>query len=128
MSYIMKKCYACKVNKSPDQFSKDKSKKGGLQGKCNECRRAYRKTPAGKEATKKSITKYQNAHKARKYFDKRRPTPPDRCSACHSINRVEAHHHDYNLPMNVTYLCLRCHRDWHSKNTPLNRAIGIFTS
>lgn len=32
---------------------------------------------------------------------------------------VQAHHDDYNKPMEVRWLCQRCHHEWHKKNKPI---------
>jgi len=89
--------------------------------------KAYQKTDEGKKVRSKSRVRYPNAHKSRSYFTHRRPTPPDTCSICPSTDNIQAHHHDYDLPMEVTYLCKKCHVSWHSENTPSNRVTGRFT-
>ena len=40
---------------------------------------------------------------------------PERCEACEGIGRVEAHHADYSKPLEVAWLCVRCHRQAHSR-------------
>jgi hypothetical protein len=38
---------------------------------------------------------------------------PDRCLGCgapDSERRVEAHHHDYSMPLDVVWVCSKCHR------------------
>lgn len=39
------------------------------------------------------------------------PEPCDHCGA----DKVEAHHEDYTLPLDVTWLCRRCHNLHHAR-------------
>ena len=82
-----------------------------------------------KLSSKKTNEKYVNANKSRKYYDKRKYKiiVKDKCELCESQYMVQAHHDDYNLPLEVTFLCRTCHSEWHRNNTPLNREKGIFT-
>ena len=38
---------------------------------------------------------------------------PDHCSNCGQTRRLEAHHHDYAEPLQVTWLCRGCHARAH---------------
>lgn len=35
------------------------------------------------------------------------------CAFCGSTDSLEAHHHDYSKPLDVTWLCVPCHRKFH---------------
>ena len=35
------------------------------------------------------------------------------CTFCGATDNIEAHHHDYSLPLDVTWLCTPCHRKFH---------------
>jgi hypothetical protein len=35
---------------------------------------------------------------------------PIHCSVCHEHKKLDAHHEDYNKPLEVTWLCRLCHR------------------
>ncbi len=41
---------------------------------------------------------------------------PDACESCHTRGKVEAHHIDYSRPLEVTWLCRRCHSALHHGN------------
>lgn len=36
------------------------------------------------------------------------------CAFCASADGLEAHHHDYTKPLDVTWLCRPCHRRYHA--------------
>lgn len=45
-------------------------------------------------------------------------TRPSFCELCKKTAKVDAHHDDYNKPLEVRFLCRSCHFQWHAKNGP----------
>lgn len=92
-----------------------------------EVRKDYQKTEAGKLAKKRAIAAYnkrypmkyathiitRNAVRDGKLF------PATSCSVCNSTKKIEGHHDDYTKPMDVRWLCEKCHKEWHRHNKPI---------
>jgi hypothetical protein len=38
---------------------------------------------------------------------------------------IQAHHPDYNKPLEVVWLCQRCHHEWHKFNIPIGRKEAV---
>lgn len=57
-----------------------------------------------------------------------RIVPPDSCEKCGANYRfsdgrraIQAHHCDYNKPLDVMWLCQKCHHEWHKINKAVKR-------
>lgn len=142
----MKSCYKCGKEKNEDCFSVDRSTKDRLQNCCKECQSLrdskYRKTNKGKEVNQKGIKKYRKTRKGKeahsvggaryrqKYPEKIKAgscvgyaiklgklVRPDVCEQCDTKCKPEAHHPDYDKPLDVTWMCIKCHKKLHRKES-----------
>lgn len=94
-----------------------------------EAKKIKRSTAHGKistnRANRNSRNRYKNAAKAQNKFNHAinsgKILRPIFCDNCPSSVNVQGHHDDYNKPLEVRWLCGKCHRIWHESNTPLNR-------
>lgn len=99
-------------------YSKTETRKYYNCRKCNTDRaRKYRQTKNGgeniRQAVRNSISKHWYKQKARlklKYEIKMgRIIRPDTCSVCKEKKKIEAHHEDYDKPLDVVWVCRQCH-------------------
>lgn len=63
------------------------------------------------DKTGNAMSKVHQAIKTKKIT----PAPCEWCGA----ETVEAHHCDYNKPLEVMWLCKKCHTEWHKHNKPI---------
>ena len=122
---IMKYCGECKIEKPESEFSKDYSRKNGLQSQCKNCKMAYQiayhKTFVGKGSRKKSNKKQHlkfpeklKAKRALKYaIAAGKIRRSVFCENCGLPAKTEGHHPDYNKPLEVEWLCRLCHIKLH---------------
>ena len=131
----MKKCNTCHRIKPLTEFYEDDFMSSGYRNKCKECSRAEQRerhaAGCSKEYDQKRYTDPQwkksrdekarvraknhpehgRAHiKVHKALKSKHLTRPDHCSQCGKTDaRIEAHHPDYNKPLEIVWLCKRCH-------------------
>jgi hypothetical protein len=61
-------------------------------------------------------SKYPSIYRAQNEARKKLRTPPDVCSVCFSQGvSLERHHPDYDRPLEVVWLCRKCHALIHRK-------------
>lgn len=76
-----------------------------------------------KERNRQYKNKYRKTHKKEirardklQYnLDSNKIEKPTRCQICGKETKLQAHHHDYNKPLDVIWVCDRCHKDIHIK-------------
>ncbi len=102
--------YSKATNKSPEKYQ------------CRECKklvndrfRANLDPERRREYYRTSYQRQPERHVARikvcAALKKGKISKPENCSVCNSKpSRIEAHHTDYSRPLEVIWLCTRCHR------------------
>ena len=144
----MKKCFKCNIEKPLSEFYKHSQMKDGHVNKCKKCNkkdvsenyqknidyyRDYEKTEKRKKSHNERQKKYDNVYRS-KYPKKYKAHKmvgnairdgilirPNKCECCESTLNIQAHHDDYNKPLDVRWICVRCHKKWHSENQALNQ-------
>jgi ribosomal protein S27AE len=120
-----KRCTACKERKPLSAFNRDRSRGDGLQPKCRQCdrdasRRASQRNPKTRRAKERAWRRRNpqkvKAHSAVAYaLRSGRLVRPNACPECGEETLVEAHHPDYDKPLEVEWLCGPCHRVRHGR-------------
>lgn len=119
-----KQCLRCKKHKEWSEFYRNRSRKDGLMCECKECCRIYLQSNKGKESRRISSMKYQQrcpekvkAHNIVNHaIESGKVERPSICESCFEEKVVEAHHEDYNKPLEVIWICIGCHKEHHAKN------------
>lgn len=138
-----KHCRTCDITKPCSEFHIRAASKDGLAAKCKSCAKeydrerdklphrvalkaAYQKTEAGKASIRRSHLKYQNTYPKRRAAhiavgnalrDGTLISHP--CEVCGNL-KAQAHHDDYNKPLDVRWLCTTHHAQWHKENKPID--------
>lgn len=132
----IKICFKCGEAKSETEFYRHPEMADGRLGKCIDCAKAdakgYRRkglayyheydrvryqTPERKQQASAWRDRYRAAHPDRyraqtavAYAVRRGRLLRQPCEVCGDA-KSEAHHHDYSKPLEVEWLCFKCHRE-----------------
>jgi len=136
----MKQCFKCLQSKPLTEFYKHSQMADGYLNKCKDCakkdvRQARLEDPEKVREYDRSRARLPHRVNARRQYSARYEAEnPDRkvantavnnavrqgrlkkqpCAFCSSDHEVEAHHHDYAKPLDITWLCRPCHRRFHA--------------
>lgn len=122
------KCKSCHKAQMAEYRVNNKEKISALSATPHyvEARRAYQKGAgriAANEASKRHRKAYPKRAKAKSMISHAirdgNIVRPNNCEACGKTGTPQGHHCDYNKPMDVMWLCIKCHRQWHKENTPI---------
>jgi len=125
----MKLCGRCKAEKPIAEFNKDRYAKSGYRSQCKDCMaeerkrlRKHYKEWRSKPEIKQKYAKYrrdryqENKKKQAARYMASRLDRPCFCESCGIQCKPEAHHCDYDKPLEVMWLCRKCHNQWHKEN------------
>ena len=140
-----KRCSVCKEMHSLDEFSNWKSSIDGKSYTCEACARQYFKAHRA-DYKRRAREHYQRnrasiiaktcriareqpeKHRARaqvRYRKKQGQLEPKPCATCGASNNITvAHHEDYSAPLDVVWLCPKCHWAIHHKDVGDKAASG----
>lgn len=124
----MKVCTRCNESKNLSQFGRNKSQSSGYNPHCKQCHklaypnRPWNKTAKGRNSAKTAAKAWSarnrekvNAHSNLSYhLSKGHLTKPLLCQSCGGASKLDAHHENYSLPLDVIWLCRQCHKSVHS--------------
>lgn len=138
----MKLCGTCGDVKLETEFGKRAASPDGLAHKCKQCQSEYDKSRTHNPKRVKARAEYAQTEagkaagsRAKKSWEKRnaikkgastmvgnavrdgRIEKSEFCEKCSIKNvRIHGHHDDYAKPLEVRWLCSRCHDEWHRDN------------
>jgi hypothetical protein len=119
----MKTCCHCK--KIGNDFMVRTTTKSGIYYICHDCQNdktiKYMRTERGRRNaslnTKRMVKKYHDKNLSRQKLQYAVRVGsllrPKRCDQCKKIGKIGAHHRDYKQPLDVMWLCPRCHSLMH---------------
>lgn len=136
----LKTCFKCGAEKERSEFYRHAQMGDGLLGKCKDCTkidvrnhrkdnaeevREYDRTRARSpkrlaERRSRNVAytienpEKRAAHNALGNAVRSGRVVKRPCAFCGSGENLEAHHHDYSKPLDVTWLCAGCHRRFHA--------------
>lgn len=136
----MKRCFKCEAEKPLDEFYAHPMMADGHLNKCKDCARKDVRQHRIKHPEKHreyDRRRAQEPHRValrQREYEREWENHPDRmrarsavsnavrdgklpklpCAFCGEADNLEAHHHDYSKPLDVTWLCRPCHRRFHA--------------
>lgn len=137
---MSKTCFKCGEEKPLDEFYRHPQMGDGHLNKCKDCtkkdvRHHRLDNPEKVRAYDRARSRLPHrVSQRRELYEREWDRHPDRmkarnavsnavrdgklekrpCAFCEATEGLEAHHHDYTKPLEVTWLCRPCHRRFHA--------------
>lgn len=121
-----KECHKARVRENRkerfDQYQAYEAKRYKENPERKKMIERYAKTDRGKEALQRGRKAWHDRNPEKRAahiilgnaLRSGRITKPKECSSCGKSGvRIEGHHHDYGHPLDVKWLCTKCHVDIH---------------
>ena len=102
---VKKICTKCGESKFIIAFNTRPDRPSGYRSECKKCQ--YRSQHINHKRLPKVFRAYNKLHYAQKLG---LIIKPDKCEKCHKVKVVQGHHPDYDNPLEVEWLCSKCHR------------------
>jgi len=135
-----KPCFKCGADKPLSEFYRHPRMADGHVNKCKDCNksdvtdnrskridyyRAYDRNRGSRqtlEHQREYKERFPKKSKARNAVGNAvrdgKLSKPDACQECGAVGRIHGHHDNYDHPLDVRWLCVACHSQWHKENGP----------
>lgn len=128
-TYHIGKCKACKLSQNKayrDDTGYDRRRYQRDRNKLIQQQKAYANTPKGQQVRLKASRKYRESEQGRLKQRARavvnhairdgKLIKPVQCKDCGEVAPLEAHHKSYDKPLDVDWICKKCHENRHHLN------------
>jgi len=128
----MKRCGTCRQEKPLSEFGKDKYRSDGLRWQCHPCQaescRSYYESHSAKRRrwARENAHRYSRTKRIRRHGTEKENArrtlreavehgdivKPSACQGCGKVlpkRKLQGHHPDYSKPLEVRWLCAKCH-------------------
>jgi hypothetical protein len=130
----LKRCFKCGVEKPLCEFYRHKMMSDGHLGKCKDCTKAdvrqYWRENADvlrqTDRVRRIVRHHANQQASNAIRDGRLVRDP-KCYYCDYIGpNIQAHHWNYYRPLDVRWLCLRCHHIADMARRDAERYVALY--
>jgi hypothetical protein len=89
---------------------------------CSPCHAEYMREWRKRNPLTDEQRKKDNARSMAGIYKKRGKLKPEPCKSCGVEENIEMHHEDYDRPLDVVWLCRKCHLSLHRSESKMKAA------